>query len=336
MSPPDNLPRQSVGTDHVESWFIRANHPHEPRALWLKATTLTSAKGTAVAEAWVAAFDGDRTAAVRATIELGDATFRHDGDGLDIEVGSTTWRLDAAGGVVRGELAGAGGRLSWDLRLTRVPGKLGEPLCLLPSRRLLDTKLPRNKLVTPLPVAAVTGTLRWDGEVWELADWHGMQGHNWGAAHAPEYAWGHCVFTDRDGVPFGVVEGVSGRIDLAGYRTPLLSLLTVRRGERELRFDRVLDLWRQRPRIAFPSWTLQIRGRDGKAALAMTAVPSRMVCLGYDQPSGQRHHCLNSKTAAVSLSVQPVDDEAFTCTSACGGALELLQADPEPRVGPPV
>ena len=62
----DNRPRFRPGTDHVESWFVRANDPAAPRAVWLKATVLTKADGTSVAEAWCSVFDGDRTAAFRA------------------------------------------------------------------------------------------------------------------------------------------------------------------------------------------------------------------------------------------------------------------------------
>ena len=36
----DNHPRFVPGNDHVESWFLRANHPTEPLALWLKVTIL--------------------------------------------------------------------------------------------------------------------------------------------------------------------------------------------------------------------------------------------------------------------------------------------------------
>jgi hypothetical protein len=161
-----------------------------------------------------------------------------------------------------------------------------------------------------------------------------MQGHNWGAGHAPEYAWGHCIFIDSRGVPFCVVEGASGRIRLGHRTSPLISLLSVRTAQGpEYRFDRILDLWRQDPRIRFPDWTLRIRGRDGEAALAMRADPQRMVCLGYENPDRQLSYCLNSKTAAVTLRVNPVNGDAFECISPYGGALEFLQPTQDPRVG---
>ncbi len=320
----DNTPRVREGTEHVESWFLRANHPTEPRAIWVKATILCSSAGVAVAEAWCSLFDGERTQAARQTVPLDQASYTPQ----RIEVAQTSWQLDGAA-------QGAIGELSWDLRWEPIQG-LGEPLCLLPTRRLVDAPLPKNKLLTPVPAARFSGRVGWGDQSWELDGWPGMQGHNWGAAHAPEYAWGHCLFMDAQGEPFAVVEGASGRIKLGPVLSPLLSLLTVRRAGREYRFDRLVDTWRQRPVIDFPRWELSMRGSDGEAALVMCGQPDRMVCLGYDQPDGQRAFCLNSKTAQVTLRVNPTDGPAFECTSSHGGALEFLQPVEHPAVQPVV
>ena len=332
----DNAPRFRTGTDHVESWFVRANDPAAPRALWLKATVLTRADGSSLAQAWCSVFDGDRTAGFRHDVPLEDAAFASPATGLESRVGPLRLVLGDGGGASTGELVSAAGRVSWDLTFSSDPGELGDPMCLLPSRRLLDARLPRNKLLTPVPVATFGGRLVWDDETWDLADWVGMQGHNWGDAHSPEYAWGQCVFLDGSGTPSAVVEGASGRIELGGRLSPLLSMLVVRRGGREYRFDRVVDLWRQRPDLAFPRWSLRMRGRDGEATLEMVARPEAMVCLGYQNPARPLSHCLNSKTARVRLEVRPRGGAAFELTSEHGGALEFLQADPEPRVQPVV
>jgi hypothetical protein len=68
----------------------------------------------------------------------------------------------------------------------------------------------------------------------------------------------------------------------------------------------------------------------------MQAQPDHMVCLGYDNPGGNRSHCLNSKTARVTLRVDPSNGDGFECVSENGGALEFLQPDEEPRVQPVV
>ena len=327
----DNRPRYTPGTDHVESWFFRANHPTEPKALWLKATLLGRRRGPSVAEVWCSLFDGGppRARGAKVTVPVEEAEFS--GSPLGIEIAESRFRLEADGGSARG----AAGGFTWDLRWRRPPGApapLTEPLCLLPFRRLIDAPLPKNKLLTPAPALQFSGTVTWDGETWEVDRWLGMQGHNWGAAHSPQYAWGQCNFTNAQGAPFASVEAASGRIVVAGQTTPLLALMTIRRGNQAYRFDRLLDLWNQKAKIDFPRWSLRMRGPDGEAALTMEARPERMVCLGYENPDGRLSHCLNSKLARVHLRVNPVNDDGFECTSDHGGALEFLQPDPPPQI----
>ncbi len=327
----DNRPRFVCSErGHTESWFLRANHPTEPKALWLKATVLRRDDGEADADAWCSLFDGERTVAVKETVPLSEAHFR---DGRMIDVGASHFELDDDGGRLEGKLESERGKLEWNLSFTRSAG-LGDNWCLLPSRRLVDAAFPKNKLLTPTALARFDGNVTWDGEDWPVDGWWGMQGHNWGAGHAPAYAWGHCVFVDAHGEPFCVVEGASGKLKLGKRMSPFISLLSVRHGGHEYRFDKLVDLWRQKPHVDFPEWTLRIRGSSGEASITMRADPDRMVCLGYENPDRQLSYCLNSKTAAVTLRVNPVNEEAFECISECGGALEFLQTTLEPRVGP--
>lgn len=329
----DNLPRSNAARDGVESWFLRANAPDRPRALWLKVTTLTRRGEPGVAEAWCALFDEDRTHAWRATVPLAAASLGPDGPRrITVRAAGAHWTLEDRGGRSAGRLADATDTVEWDLSFARIDDELGEPWCLLPSRRMIDSPLPSSKLLTPFPVLRLEGRLRWGDEIWDVGAMTGMQGHNWGAAHAPEYAWGHCVFFDGDGTAIGVAEGASGRTTFGPLTTPLISLLAVRHSGREYRFDRLVELWRQHPRVEFPKWTLRIAGPDGDASLTMLGQPSRMVCLGYDNPREPRRYCLNSKTAAVTLRVTPASGDGFELHSRHGGALEFLLSEPHPAV----
>jgi hypothetical protein len=332
----DNAPRFQLGGRSVESWFLRANDPKSSRAIWIKATVLCRSDGTAIAEAWVSVFDGDRTAAARQTVELAEAEILSSHDALVTEIASTTIRLGADDGTAEGVLQTGHEKIVWDLAIQRHPGWLGDPLSLLPSRKLIDAPVPKNKLLTPFPVALFSGTVTWGETRWEVDQWPGMQGHNWGAAHSPEYAWGQCIFNDSNGRPFAMVEGASGRVVLGPMTTPLLSMLTVRREGREYRFDRLVDLWRQSPHLAFPDWRLRMKGSAGRAELIMRANPARMVCLGYDNPDGHRSFCLNSKTSEVILRVNPTNADGFECRSGFGGALEFLTPTQNPLVQPVV
>lgn len=329
-----NNPRLRSGTDHVESWFVRANDPQSPRAVWIKATILTSRDGTAIAQAWCSVFDGKRTHAWCLDMPLEAARFEAHTLGQDLSLGPLSMSLTGRGGTTAGTLSDQSQTVSWDLAFSK-PASGGEPLSMLPTDRLLGSPVPSNKLVTPFPVAACLGQVRWGEEQWDLTGWHGMQGHNWGREHSPEYAWGHCVFTDaRDGSPFAVLEAASGRTRVGGKVTPLISMLVIRRGEQEYRFDRVVDLWRQQPRLDFPQWSLRMRGRHGTATLHLSAEPEQMVCLAYRNPARATSYCLNSKTAAVSAHVAPVDGNAFELRSPHGGALEFLVPQPVAAVSP--
>lgn len=333
----DNAPRFRTGTGHVESWFVRANDPASPRAIWLKATALTRADGTSLSQAWCSVFDGDRTQAYCLDVPLEEATFDHGPSGLLAKVGSLSLDLNTDGGSSTGLLASGTSQVSWDLGFDRLPGSLGRPLSLFPTQRLVDAPFPRNKLLTPFPVATFGGSVTRDGATWDLDGWVGMQGHNWGAAHSPEYAWGQCVFPDpATGTPYAVVEGASGRIELGSRLSPLMSMLVVRRGEEEWRFDKIIDLWRQRPEVEFPRWSLRMSGRDADARLDMLGSPESMVCLAYQNPARATSYCLTSKTASVRLTVRPKRGEQFELRSEHGGALEFLGPEQVPEVQPVV
>jgi hypothetical protein len=333
----DNAPRFHSGTDHVESWFLRANDPTSPRAIWLKATVLTKTDGTRLSQAWFSVFDGDRTEAACLDVPLDQARFDDSEDQLDVVVGPLTWQIAEDSGTSHGSLEGGHHTVTWDLRFTRAEGSLGATMSLLPTARLVDAPFPKNKLLSPFPLAQFAGTVTWGEETWDLAGWHGMQGHNWGAAHSPEYAWGQCVFTDvAGGEPFAVLEAASGRIPLGPVQSPFISMLVLRCDGAEYRFDRLVDLWRQHPDVAFPRWGLQMTGADGVVDLEMTGRPEAMVCLAYQNPARATSYCLNSKTAEVRVRVRPRNGHAFELVSAHGGALEFLASAPVPEIAPVV
>jgi hypothetical protein len=111
-------------------------------------------------------------------------------------------------------------------------------------------------------------------------------------------------------------------------------MLVVRTRSREYRFDRILDLWRQRPEQHFPRWSLGMKGPDGRAHLGMRSPTNSMVCLAYPNPARATSYCLNSKTASVQLRLLPKDGSMVELRSEHGGALEFLRPQPEPTVQP--
>lgn len=309
---------------HVESYFFRANDPRAPRALWVKATILAPLVGPPVAEAWFIWFDatapGAQTLAKRETVPFSAARFDQDG----IAVGPLEISLGAQLSL-RGSIEHQGRRLRLGLRAERAAGRASRPLSLYPLAGLETGPFPRSKLLTPEPQLVVSGQLEIDGATHELTDWTGMLGHNWGQEHAAEYAWGQCLFPAERDQPSAMVEGFTGKVKVLGRSTPWISALVVRRGEEELRFDRLIDLWRQRAELSADAWQLALVGPGGEAHLAMSARDRPIVCLGYHNPDGHLSYCLNTKLAEVRLAVQPRRGAAFELYSPHGGALEFLR-----------
>lgn len=318
----DNACRYEQRPGHVESWFIRANDPSSPRALWLKMTILAPLHGAPVAETWLIWFDGTsgQTLAHKQTVPLAEALFSQ----ATIRVGPCRFEWGSPSRV-SGELQTRAGPVSYQLELQ----SLEAPLCLFPSRALLRTAIPRAKTVTPGPVIKLNGELRLPGETVSVANWYGSQGHNWGQEHTFEYAWGQCVFAPDANGPLTMVEGYSARVKVGGGVLPRMSGLVVRRGDDEYRFDRTFDFFRQEATLTPRRWTVRLRSSAGEARLRIDASERPMVCLGYENPNGEMSYCFNSKLSQVLLEVRPTKGAEFHCRSEHSGALEFLRRTAE-------
>src|SRR5512143_3518539 len=165
-------PGQTAG--HYESFFLRANHPARPLAIWIRYTIYSpdGRPADALGELWAIAFDGESGCHVAVRREVPLAECRFDRSGLAVEVAGA--RLDP--GQLTGAVAANGHALTWDLRFH------GEaaPLFLLPLK-LYAARLPRAKSLVALPLAVFDGTLTVDGRAVEVASWVGSQNHNWGS-----------------------------------------------------------------------------------------------------------------------------------------------------------
>lgn len=330
LEPLSDLTPRLSSRPGVESWFLRANHPTRPLAIWLKTTVLIPRKGKPITEAWACLFDRESGRAWGAKVTEG---LDHQITGsMSSRVGGCEMDLRDAGGAARGHLSRDGLTARWDLSWERVAGPLGDPLCFLPSRRMLADQVPTFKLVTPTPAAVFSGRIWVDDQPIDVDGWHGMVGHNWGRKYTHAYAWGQVLFTDGAGQPFCMAEGCTAQVKLAGVLTPPISCLVVRRQDQEYRFDNVLALWRQRAHRDDLHWSVRLSGPDGEALLSMRAAPSDVVTLGYVNPDGRLSYCLNSKLAHAVLRVNPTNGDGFECVSESGGALEFLQPTADARL----
>ena len=320
----DNRRRQQGQPLH-ESWFVKANNPNSPQALWLKMTLCDRGQGSVVGSAWCSIFDGVAQQAWAGREQLPLWQCRYDPGALELE--GCRMLLDAEDGEFHGTLSNSRGHAQWEIQWRRVKGPLGDPLCL-PPRRLIDGALLKSQLLSPAPAIEISGQVTFNGERWNIDKWLGMQGHNWSQGAAVQYVWGHSLFIDDNNSVIALVEALSGRVKIAGLSSPDLALMLVRHEQQEYRFDRIAALWRRQSEALFPAWTLKMRSDQATATLNMRAQAKRMVCLGYEYPGKpDLAYCLNSKLAEVELRVEPKDSAAFVLRSRHLGALEFLQRD---------
>lgn len=312
--------RPGTRAGHYESFFLRANHPTQPLAFWIR-YTLMSPKGRpedGVGELWAIFFDGrsGRSVAVKREVPLDECAFAR--DRLDVIVGDA--RLDAR--VARGAVAVEGHHVAWDL----VYHGAEPPLFLLPLP-LYASPLPRAKTLVGLPMAAFDGRLAVDGEDVPIQGWIGSQNHNWGSRHTDRYAW--CQVAGFDDDPDAFLEVVNARIRVGPVWSPWLTPLVLRHRGREI----ALNSLRRSASTSgshrfFEMW---FAARDDAFAVegAARAAREHVVGLRYANPPGGFKHCLNSKLASCELSVRDIrTGDTVLLTTKHRAALEILTDDP--------
>ena len=116
---------------------------------------------------------------------------------------------------------------------------------------MYGARLPRTKLLSPLPAASFDGLLTVDGRELPVEGWRGMIGHNWGSEHAERWIWLHGITEDGDWLDAAV-----GRVKLGPLTTPWIA-------------NGVLSLAGERHRLGGPG--RRSRGRRGARQLRLPA-----------------------------------------------------------------
>ncbi len=298
---------------HVESYFIKANHPTLDRALWIKVTVFSPAPKkneahAAVGEAWAIAFDRERGhVAVKASEPIADSRFSR--DGIDAQVaGCSITRTRTSGTISTADRS-----IAWRLDLAPEGGDLRP----LPYDWMYNAPFPSSKLASPIADANVTGVVTVNGETWHVDGWRGMLGHNWGKRHAPEYAWVHvnqCV--DEKGNPVDLIfEGVSARVAVGDFRTPRLSTLVLRYRGVTYALNSVVTMLTSRAYISPRRWTIEAKNPWCAIEGEFWADTTDFVGLFYANPKGTPTHCLNSKIAHGRMKVTLEGRAPFVVTT---------------------
>ena len=293
--PPNDVrwPRDPGG--HYESFYLKANAPDRRLGLWIKHNLLAPVGSDAppFGESWAVLMDGDSGEHLVAKRVVPAAE-------LDLSPPAAIVRLGSARlaeGRAEGEIPPDRGRpsASWSVDL------VGDepPLLHLPSAWMYTAAFPRKMMLTPRPFLELSGTLRVGDREVDLDGWTGLQGHNWGRAHAVDYAYANANrFHQRDDARF---DGFSVRIALGRTASPRLTACVLRLGDEEFAFNRARR-WLGGGRYPFPRWSFQLDGDRGyRLSGALEATPREFVGLAYADPAGTIADCLNTKFARGEL-----------------------------------
>jgi hypothetical protein len=184
------------------------------------------------------------------------------------------------------------------------------------------------KLVTPLADARAIGTVAveragGDADVWAVADWPAMIGHNWGRGNAELYAWTHCNAWDVDGLVF---EAVSGRVRLGPMLSPMATTAFVRLRGQSWDLSHARALVKNRGVISLRRWEMTGDVDGVRLACDVAAETDDMVGLHYPNPGGTMTYCLNSKIARAHIDLTLPGGERVTARSR-SAALEIGTLD---------
>ncbi len=301
-----------------ESFFVRANHPRRPLALWIRytATRVAAPSPRTFGELWAVWFDGEhgRHVAVREEVEPGALAFAR--DRLDVRLGSAVLRPGHCSGRARS----GGHSIAWDLRYEGQQ----PPLLLLPPRRY-QARFPHAKALVGVPAAVFRGHLEVDGELRDVDGWPGSQNHNWGRRHTDWYAWGQAVGFDQD--PDAFLEVASARMRFGPWWSPTFTALVLRRSDGELRANTFVRTLLARARVGYFDWEFSTSAGGYHLAGRIWAEKRDFVGLRYRNPPGGIKYCLNTKLASCRLELTDPAGRSAVLDSHGRTGFEILSDD---------
>lgn len=300
---------------HYESWFLRANHPDRPLALWIRYTIYAPRHepGRAEGELWGIWFDGERRniVSVNEQYPWDDCSFSR--TGLDIRVGLSSMQDRRASGSASSDGAELGWSLAW----------AGEepPLLLLPEA-MYDRGFPKAKALVSLPNAVFNGTLLVNGDRHVVDGWVGSQNHNWGARHTDRYAWGQVAGFDDESDAF--LECATAQVKMGPVWTPRLTLAVFRYQGAEYPLNTVGLGLRARASFRLHEWSFSTRNRDVSISGRFVGQADNFAILSYRNPPGGTKTCFNSKIASCRIRVERGREAPRVLAATNRAAFELI------------
>jgi hypothetical protein len=314
MSAPPAEPRfPHVGADtpHYESYFVKARHPSEPRAFWMRHTVHQRPGEPRTASIWLTLFDAAAAEPVVAGKQTVGADALSAPPGGYIAIAGST----VAPGGARGGLDSPSLTTDWDFAIASEEPELRH----LPIARLYEAPVPRTKSVTPHPGALLTGRL---GD-WQLDGWAGVSSHNWGSEHAERWIYLHCGQFEGRGRDTWL-EMTVGRIRLGRLTVPWIAQGALQLDGRRHRLGGPQRIRSTSVGERPTGVRLAVRG-DGLRRVEVSAEAPRehFVAWRYADPEGPEHHSLHSSLADLAVTAVLEDGRTERLRAAQAATYEL-------------
>lgn len=263
-----------------ESFYLKAGHPSEPVAVWIRYTVHKQPGAAPTAATWVTYFDGRTPVPLAAKTTVPSPQTAGD---TYVRIGDSY--------ISERRAEGTAGDVAWELDLAPA----SESLAHLPSGWMYRAPLPRTKLVSLAPEATISGTLHLPAGDVAIDGWPGMIGHNWGAEHAERWIWLHAIFG-----PGSWFDVAFGRIRIGGRTTPWVANGAVALDGRRHRLGGVGKTRSTRVDATVTACDFELPG-EVTVRGRVTRPASHTIAWPYADPSGSQHHSLNCSIASLEL-----------------------------------
>jgi len=298
---------------HYESFYLKAGHPAEALAVWIRYTIHKPPDAEPTGSVWFTLFDA-RGGAPRASKVTVAADRIGTGAGEYVRIADSRFGPGhASGDATSGRLAA-----SWELEFE--PG--GEPFRHLPRDWMYRAPVPRTKLESPHPATRFSGQVRAGDDLLELDGWPGMVGHNWGAEHAERWIWMHATAFEGHG-PETWLDVAIGRIRLGPFTTPWVANGVVSLDGARHRLGGIERVRATAVEESPTGCRFVLPGHEASARGSVTAPPEALVGWLYADPQGPGHHTVNCSIASMRLEVRRPSASPVELVTASGAAYEL-------------
>ena len=275
-----------------EVYYLKFNNLKDETALWLRYTLLVPKKREPEASLWGIFFDAKNPANnffIKETVSA--KQFKIERDFFYFSIGESSLFQDGA----VGQMKQSSHTLQWDLHFSHETSlnHYPSPLYLLPY--------PKTKFLAPHLSMRVSGSVLIDGKRMLLDNVPGHQAHLWGTGQATRWAWANCNTFVED--PTAVFEGLTTQVKIGPRLSPPLPLFFFQIGGKHYAFNHSYHWKRNISHYDRQSWHLEAPAGNRYFVVNLWARPEDQMEVPYEDPTGSRRLCLNTKLADLQLDI---------------------------------